>query len=298
MHYLFTLLFSCAILTTPLPPAEQSLSTQLDKKLHSGGMQIMQHREFGKLYGYSTWIARDKQRLKAKYFAHKTSNASVYNRYRRWAAGKQVAMISSGAFTAGDYKTPVGLTVDNGRVVNRRIKLDEMDALTIVYPTGGIAVADLDNMNLNIRYSDTGKKYTIDSRRNIGRLLDWATEEKATIFQTQLLIYDNELRLKRVRSGRASHYRKRRALILCRFKGKLYHVIFYAKKKVSLHSFARDVLQAFHEESGIDVISMINLDTGMFDFQEVYDERGRMIPRYTGEEDKTTATNLIAYYYE
>ena len=69
-------------------------------------------------YSYTLYDFSMGYSIKVKYFA---SNA--YNRYQNWQYGKKVLLICSGAFSNSwsSDAIPIGLTVDNGTVVNRNI---------------------------------------------------------------------------------------------------------------------------------------------------------------------------------
>lgn len=253
----------------------------------------------GEAFGYSNWMKR--RNVKAKYFAQKSSTQSVYERFSDWKRGKNVVMACSGAFSSqvrgkrqSDWP-PVGLTVDNGVVVNKNIEYNSMDGLVIVYATGGIVVTDIEDPQLTIKYSN-GKSYKIDARRDKERLLDWAVSEKATIFQTHLLAYDNELNISR---AARKEKRMRRTLVLATdAAGDLYHIIYYFKEKVYMYDLGRDLLQYLRDDEGMDVVAILNLDTGMYNVQEVWDEDGYQQPELSGDTNMKDATNLVVYHYE
>lgn len=255
-------------------------------------MIINQLTKNGEFYGHTIWINRKSERIRAKYFA----SGEVYSKYRNWItdSNKQVVLACSGAFAtgySGNYM-PLGITVDNGEIVNRRLH-SVMDALVIVYDSGGIAAVDIENEYLNL----DGDRVNINNYFDRNKLLNWAVREKATIFQTQLLAHKNRLRLvvkdARVRS------RERRILILAKdMSGDVYHIIFNIEKSVYLGDIANDILNYLTYMRNINVFAMLNLDTGIYNILRIYDQYGKELPYIKGPLDITRAINLFVYYYE
>ena len=70
-------------------------------------------------------MRRSGDRIKAKYFAARDYNGkSVHERYKLWSkSNPNVILISSGTYM-NNYSIPVGLTIDNGIVVNQNLKID------------------------------------------------------------------------------------------------------------------------------------------------------------------------------
>lgn len=220
-------------------------------KLYDGGREI----------GSSIWINRSSKRVNAKYFAENPNNSTPYQRYQSWRGGKSVVLVSSGAY-ATDFNInqgkPVGLTVDNGSIVNRNYD-SSMDGLVIVYATGGIVVSNIEDGNLNL----VGEG-TVDIKRATDRakFLKWAEAKDATVFQTHLLAYDNQSKMVRD-NGRTA---VRKFLILAKSGGTLYHIIFYTKKNsYSLLDGTNYALNYLKGTKGMKVVAMLNLDTGGFD---------------------------------
>ncbi|MEM1221067.1 MAG: hypothetical protein AAGH79_19245 [Bacteroidota bacterium] len=248
--------------------------------------------------GHSIWLSRSSQRVNAKYFAHKQYGTVVHDRYDTWRQGKNVVLISSGAYATGwDGKdVPAGITVDAGKVVNRSYE-NTMDGLVIVYATGGIVVSNIENRDLTLKKG--GKSFVVDVTTASGRaeFLSWAQSEGATVFQTHLLAYKNNLLFTRATSESA----RRKFLVLTKDpSGNLYHVIFYMKNKsYTLYDAAQGILQ-YLNNGRYEVIGMINLDTGGFDIistgSDVRDCQGDYITG-TANDDRPNMTNMLAYWY-
>jgi hypothetical protein len=239
------------------------------------------------------WINRTKNsEIKAMYFADKINHSSIYNRYEAWKNGKTLISVCSGAFT-NDYTKPIGITVDNGTIINRTVE-NKMNGLVIVYPYGGIAVSDISEKNLRISNNYSSRSLDIRNEFDKNTFLKFAAEEQVTVFQTQLLIYDNVLKCKS-----NNEYRERRFLVIAKDKnGDILHIIFNIPKNVQLYNTANNLLN-FFKNSGRTIVAMLNLDTGANDMMRVYRSNGSTIYHFDGAENKSisSAVNFISYYY-
>lgn len=236
-------------------------------------------------------LSRKNKRIKAKYFAY--DEPDIYNRLKKWKSDKRLVMLCSGAFTDG-RSTPVGLTMDNGHIVNRNAE-ESMDGLVIVYATGGVVVSDIDEGDLRIQ--DGSKIVEIDVRnpKDKNYLLSWGEKVGATIFQTQLLAYDNELQI--TERGRKEK-RERRVLVLAKHAtGEVHHLIYNIPHNVYLFDIAQDIIN-FLQNEGNEIVAMLNLDTGSYDVLEFYRENGAKLVNPTGTMSVSKATNLLVYHFE
>lgn len=285
-----------AFYSNPDPEIETSesedditLEDELEKTMYGGNAKVFKLEHDDDEYGHAVWIYRKGGKLKSKYFA----SGSVYNNYSNWKHDKHIFLACSGAFT--NNNTPVGLTVDNGQIVNRLLE-DDMDGLVIVYATGGVVVSDIDKGDL---YLDALKK-KVNLRESMDKraVLEWAAKEEATLFQTQLLVYKNELRLEvdRARTETA----ERRILVLAKTKKDgVIHIIFNIDKGVYLGDITDAILKYLKEkDSTMDIIGMLNLDTGSYNIMEVYDDHKKRLDEPEGKENIGKATNLLIYHYE
>lgn len=265
-----------------------NLSEESFKSLFSGNVKVNKLKKDGWDYGYSMWFVRSSKKVKAKYFAA----GDVNDRFDEWKNDKKVIMVCSGAFTTGDFgkPLPVGLTVDNGDVVNK-VMNDEMDGLVIIYATGGIVVSDLEQGNLFLKSLNK----TVDVRDSWDKfeLLKWSEQEQATIFQTQLLVYNNDLKLD-VNKARKKN-RERRILVLATDAQKrVLHIVFDVAEGVYLGEIAQDILN-YLKSKQVKVVAMLNLDTGWYNMMKLYDKQNDLILRKNPDK---SPTNLLVYYYE
>lgn len=287
--------------TTPLSPIEkrydkpESLSENLYKSFFDEKVKAYKMEYDYDHIGQSIWISRSGKKINAKYFAYKQFGKSIHDRYSEWKEGKKLVLSCSGAYTYSKRdEYPTGITVDNGNIVNRSIR-DDMDALVLVYATGGIAVSDLDDGDLYL--GSLNKRVNIRDRNDKYEFLSWAEEEQATVFQSHLLAYTNKMRIGEESDRDRAH---RRILALVKDSdGELFHVIFNIREEVRLYDISNTLFHYLREKEN-DVIAMVNLDTGAYDILEVYDEENDKIDAIHGDRSFSIrkATNLITYYYE
>jgi hypothetical protein len=242
-------------------------------------------------------MRRDGDRVKAKYFAAKDYNGkSVYDRYLEWKRNNpNVILLSSGTYM-DDQGKPQGLTIDNGVVVNEGLIYDKMDALVIVYASGGIVVSDLRAGDLKV----DGISRKLDPRNSGGDLddfIEWSKEQQATIFQTHLLAYKNEVKVKYGTSSPT--VRERRFLAAGKDKsGKIIHVIVHNPTNTSLYEGSKRVLNFLRENKEMDVTFMINLDTGAQDVFELHNADCSVNKTIKGQLEPSKAVNLLVYYFK
>lgn len=269
------------------------LKEEYEKSLFDNHIKVYNLKKDGSDYGHTIWFSRKNKKIKTKYFA----SGTAYERYKEWKKDKKVAFFCSGAM-ASDSRKPVGYTVDNGEVVNRSLNTEKFDGLVIVYPReggGGMVVSDLDKGNLTIKQDN--KTLKVDPRNQVDkyRLTNWAKLRKATIFQTYLLAYKNELKVSTGQNKR----RERRILALASNQKtkELFYIIFDVKKYVYLKDITDDIL-TYLKSKGFYTWSVLNLDTGMYDIMELYNKSGKQDYDVRGTKDSRIATNLLVYYYD
>ncbi|MBX2902747.1 MAG: hypothetical protein KF872_04250 [Chitinophagales bacterium] len=266
----------------------------------SSEVEITSSKFGNKVYKMIT-MNRSNQRIKAKYFAFKEGGLNVYDRYQRWKTGKDIVLISSGTYIdLESYKqanfVPEGLTIDNGKIVNEKTT-DKFDGFVIVYATGGIAVANIKEQKVNITCNGQPKSYDIKNNTfDRQEFIACAKDVEATTFQTHLLAFKDQ---PKVGLNGSQNKASRRFLAACKMGGVLYHVIVHTDEEQTLSQAALDAFDFLKKFKEMDeVIFMINLDTGMQNVFELYDERGNKRNDIVGKTPAEKATNLLVYYYE
>ena len=252
-------------------------------------------------------LSRANNRIKVKYFAAKdfVNNKSIIQRFNDWKMGRNVVLYSSGTYMDGynSNAKPVGLTMDQGVMVNERLETNRLDALVVVYATGGIVVTNLKDGNLN--YINQGSKVSANLNNSLQRagFINWAKENAATVFQTHLLVYDNKLKLTDpLYSDCESCKKKRERRFLAAVKdseGNIYHVIINnLNQSNSLYEATQKTLKYLNEREEFQVVFMINLDTGAQDVFQFYQSKGTPHPKLKGPTDINIAVNLLVYYFQ
>jgi hypothetical protein len=269
-------------------------SEQLVGSYFENTVNVFKIKDGSRNLGHAIWMNRSSKKIKAKYI----SSGDVYSKYTDWSRGKNLVMTCSGAFSDNLYKgngaLPVGLNVDNGYIKNRTVLKDKMDGLVIVYATGGIVVSDLDRGDLYLKSLDEKVDIRKDFRAKY-QLLKWAETEKATVFQTQLLAYDNELKIDE--KGRTSSRERRFLALATDPSGVLYHIIFDIPSSVYLYDGAKNVLEYLKGKS-MDVTAILNLDTGAYNVMDFNSTDTRLNGKLEGPTRINKAVNLLSYEFE
>ncbi|MDZ4838394.1 MAG: hypothetical protein SGJ04_00150 [Bacteroidota bacterium] len=241
-------------------------------------------------------MSRKGERVKAKYFAAKdVNNNSVYQRYKQWAVGKKIILVSSGTYMDNSF-SPVGITIDNGVIVNK--SLENFDGLVIVYATGGIAVSNIKDGNLSINCDGGNKTYDVKKPYDRINFMNCAVEVGATVFQTHLLVFKNDIKVGQSNSSQTQ--RERRFLAACKDEnGVVHHFVINSPGNCSLYECTKRVKELLINGKDMEeVVFMINLDTGAQDVFKVYDADGSENTLIKGTQDLSIAANLLVYYYE
>lgn len=247
-------------------------------------------------------MSRKGNRVNVKYFAYKESGKSVSHRFAEWSANKNIIAVSSGTYMTNCEAwraEPVGLCIDQGRLINKNLS-NKMDGLIIVYATGGMVASDLKKGNLTI--NDNGQQKTLDIRNPLAFLsfIDWAERNNATVFQTHLFMFNNQLQ---VGTNGSSEEQGRRFLAVCKSEDGLTieHYVINLPKASTLYKGvikAKDYLNNIEDVNSI--VYLINLDTGCQDIYGVRNANGFEVDdtNFKGKTPINNAANLLVYYYE
>jgi exopolysaccharide biosynthesis protein len=243
-------------------------------------------------------MTRSGERIKAKYFAAKDANGrSVYSRYSEWSKNKNIILLCGAAYFDGSPAKPVGITIDNGILVNEQIS-DRGNGLAIVYATGGIACSNIKEGNLSIKCNSGDKKLNIKDAWDRKEFIKCAQEQSATVFQQHLLVFRNQLN---DFTGLNDEKRERRFLAVGKdADGKLVHTIVdYPNQGATLKIGADKVFNFLKDYRDMqDITFMINLDTGAQDVFQLFDKNGSVRYDIKGKVKPEEAVNLLVYYFE
>lgn len=241
--------------------------------------------------GYAIWLKRPK--LKARYFAYQNVTA----KYRQWAARnkKTVVLATTGGFT-NVHKKPEGLTVEKGTIVNA-VLMPDRDGLVIVHNSGGISVVNLKRKRIKLSLGPQTVltiENPLQSLIAYSKLLQWCRNHNATLFQTQLLAYSDQLLIDV--SKAKGRLRERRILALIRDQKTydLYHIIFDIPTPHNLAVIAGEIFNLCKSRKK-KVEAILNLDVGSYNILNMFDQRGNLLSKPRGPVNINKATNLIIY---
>lgn len=246
------------------------------------------------LYDFSR--ARTRGRVvKAKYFA-KDAN----HQFEEWQNGKQILFYCSGAFSESwdTDSPPLGICVDNGRIVNRNLD-QRMDGLIIVYnggaQEGGIAVVNIDEESVHV---SQGGDAEYDLRDTEDRLmfLRWASQQGATVFQTQLMYTKSHGYGFPQHNLTYGDEAERRFLAICMKDGVVHHIVIDHPESDYLNRASDKVVRYLKDQMGYQIFGLFNLDTGGKNIMRAYNEDGNELSR--GPKAANEATNLLVYYVD
>jgi hypothetical protein len=249
----------------------------------------------------AVYMSKKNGRIKAKYFAAEGSGGSVYNRYQQWSRGRDIIAVTSGTYMdeCEAYKNPkpVGLTVDNGLLVNRSYE-PKLGGLIIVQATGGIATSKIKDGDLEVVCGYGGKKrFNIESSWDRSAFIDCAEDIAATVFQAHLLVWKDKLNVSRADPNK----RERRFLAVGYDWSEPRNIVYtlvHLPDYITLYDGtvkARDIVMDYYRMK--EMVFLINLDTGCQDIFRIYDRNGREMDM-KGEQPLSQAANLLVFYYE
>lgn len=294
---LFTLMYLLSGLlinhnNTKLHAQTFKINERFYTSVYSGDVTINTLRNGSTEIGHSIWLSRKNGNVKAKYFAYKENGKSVSERFNQWKSGRKIISYCSGAYTtSGDL--PEGLTIDAGNLVNRNIN-GTTDALVVVEAVGGIRIADLDRDDcISLRsINKSVNPRSNSSERQV--LINWAARQKATVFQTNLLYYDDTRKF-----GDVSDKAERRILVIgIKSDNSVVHILFNIVPSVSLTAVSEGLFKYLRYDKDINVIGMINLDPGARNIFQAYNSNGSPYSNINGPVSLSRASNLLVYYYQ
>ncbi len=240
--------------------------------------------------------------VKLKYFAAKQGEASVYERFTSWRKGKNILVYSSGTYMSDcDAKSavPVGICIDEGRMLNNVIS-HNFDGFCIIQ-NENLYVNNLEDNDFTIIYPNGERRgINIKDKIDVSIMLDWATKSKSTFFQTHLLAYRNELKIKpELSSDKLSN---RRFIVSGNdHENKTIHIIFSIVNNLSLYESSILAFNYLRSNNILkDITFIINVDPGCQDVYQVFNSDGsiKRILGFIGTFDISASANLLVYYTE
>jgi hypothetical protein len=241
-------------------------------------------------------INKYEDRIKTKYFASAGGYGSISDKFNAWKENKKIIMYASGSYTGGLASTPVGLTIDNGILVNRNIEQKGYDGLVVVFPSGKI---DVLNLKFTLTLDNGTRQYDIQHNEfDKNDFISWAIAARFTVFQTHLLVFKNQLCFSQFGSSIATASNRRFLACGINSNNQTINVIINDLHRGTLYERSRIALDILQNQEGLNVAWMINLDTGAKDVFQGFNEQGLYLTHYTGTTPLSSAINLIVYYYD
>jgi hypothetical protein len=195
---------------------------------------------------------------------------------------------------------PVGLCIDNGITVNRAIDLTRLDGLTVVYPSGGgggVAVTNLKDANLTVQGIST--PLNLRNAFDLQRFINWAETNKATVFQSHLFVFKNQIILK-PNLANTKQSERRFLAVGTNSDGQILHYIVNLSGSNSIYGATEKVFTFLTKNEELTLTFLINLDTGGQNAFQVYTSGGKVDTRkdFIGPTPLNQAANLLVYYFE
>ncbi|MFK7946825.1 MAG: hypothetical protein AB8G11_04495 [Saprospiraceae bacterium] len=253
----------------------------------NNNIKINEVNDLGQRYGYSIWMNSDA--IDANYHASKWNNQSVYQRYNTWKAGKSVFLTSSGGYSSNNYTTSLGLTIENGRVVNNLLD-DNMDAIVVIY-NGDLEVIDC---RKKMKIKAINQTLQLSNRQDKTLFVNKMKQLKATVFQTHLLAKNDILKIKTDSDKKVA---ERKLLAIVEKDNESFYTLFYIKRGERLYNAAKKI-NNYLISKDYTVHNIINLDTGVHNILKTYQLKSCSNRVIEGESRIGSAVNLITFFKE
>ncbi len=257
-----------------------------DRAFHGGQVQVEQivDREDNS-QGQALWLRDGDSHV--HYFAQ----GEVLEQLEALQQTSQVMVATAGGFT-NYLKQPEGLTMEDGQIVNSVIQPDR-HGLMLLTRRYGTKVLSLEEQTIRLPDGLTIQN-PLFSLTAYAELLDWSRAHRASIFQTQLVVYQDHLLIDPTKAVKRFRERRMLALTKDRESGQSYHVLFNITEPHMLAPLSSE-LQAMLAERNQQVEALLNLDVGLYDILTVLDDQGAALEDIRGKSDSRTANSLIVY---
>jgi len=243
----------------------------------------------GNIIGESIWLMR-KDATQEYIDAHYFVIGDIVSKYEQQKKYNFLILVSSGGFN-NILEQPDGLTIEDGTIINTVIS--QYRHGLVMLNKGGINVLNLKN-NHFVLPSGKSINNPLTTAKAYAELIKWAKEEKATLFQTQLLCYQDSLLITIEKAKR--ELRERRLLAICTDKksNRNYYVIFNIHKPSYLAEITMEVFSILSRNNN-KIEAILNLDTGAYDILELRDKNNHAVGHIKGTVDIHKAINLITF---
>jgi len=244
-------------------------------------------------YGKGIWFLND-DKLGLDYSACQRNGDRTlrpYDQIQNRRKGDLILLQSSANYHSEINNSQIGLCVDNGKVVNRNWT-SNMDALVLI-KDGICQVYDTRQKN---NFSSLGLSGHLTYYSFRSELVAASERQKASLFQTHLLVINNSLQIKPTEKKRLA-VRKLQCKVT-NSKQEQFLVFFYIDTGDYLYDAARGIKQHLNNQ-GYSIDYMINLDTGINDALELNKDLNQCpggLPQ--GDGSVKNSINLLTVYYD
>lgn len=243
----------------------------------------------GKTIGESIWLTR-KDTAQAYTDAHYFATGDIVSKYELQKKNNSLMLVSSGGFN-NILEQPDGFTVEDGSIINTVIS--QYRHGLVMLNNGEINVL---NLKRNLFLLPSGKviRNPLTSVTSYAELVKWSKNTGATVFQTQLLCYQDSLLITIEKAKR--ELRERRLLAICTDKKNKtsYYVLFNIRTPSYLAEITMEVFSIL-SRNHYEIHAILNLDTGAYDILELWDEHRHANATIKGTVDIHKAINLITF---
>lgn len=257
-----------------------------DRDFHGGEVRIERIADHeDRFQGHALWLRHGDSH--AHYFAQ----GNVTGQLEHLAQTSEVMVATAGGFT-NYLKQPEGLTVEEGVIVNSVIQPDR-DGLLMLTREFGVNALSLKEATLMLPDSQVIEN-PLHSLTAYAQLTDWCRIHRATLFQTQLVVYHDQLLIDPDKAVKRFRERRLLALTTDLKTGESYHVLINVTEPHMLALLSAEV-QAMLLERHQRIEALFNLDVGLYDILTVFDDRGVALDDIRGKSDSQIANSLIVY---
>lgn len=235
-------------------------------------------------------IRMKRPEIKSTYFAQ-----SPVEEFEEFRKQNRIVCAATGGYATyiGDGRLrPDGFTVQSGEIINPIILHDRHGLL--LFTEGGIRMLNLSTAEVVL---PNGERIDnpLKSILAYSKLMNWCTDNKATVFQTHLLAFGGSLLIDPAKAKSDKKERRLLAIVRDLSSAELSHVIIDIPAKYELASLSSEIFRLLSDD-GHKVEGMVNLDTGAFNILSVFDENDQLLRTPSGLIGLENAINLVVYY--
>lgn len=248
------------------------------------------------------------ERVKLKYFASKDYyGQNLGERFQNWARTRQLILASSGTYyyypdnsnRERSVALPVGFCSENGKILNKNFE-KKLDGLAMVFTNGKIIVQNIKNKIEIVLVNGLKLKLNLNDPIDRNIFFNWIEEVKATVFQTHLFIFNDEVLI-----GKTANLNKDYRRFLAsgiNQNNEEFHFILNLPFNVDIKKGSEISKKYLKEIENLKTINfLINLDTGAQNFLETMNPiDGKVLtnPNYSGKKKLHEAVNLLVYFFQ